>query len=220
MSTFGSQNRPPRAPQESGGVPTPLPADQHLAVVFEGMHHSPHYRHEIAKDYGAIIEDYADGRTATLATLSAAGEALVALLNPDDADEKLVRDQILFRIGNIDKAVVDYVQTVVQYYRVSGRQVTMETEKWIDLMKRVDGDRRRRHNLLMTALSELHSAFGRARELLEDKEVPVFAAWNGAATEPHPFLVFDRRALEDRDTIRDWAIAHLVFRNTQPAPEE
>jgi len=166
-----------------------------------------------------IYREYVNGNVPTLDTFRngtrLASETIASdlaqekgLSSEDLSEELHVQKLLEGRAGSIEHAIDAYVRSVIKFHnlkRISRGGVRDMTKQF----EQSDHERRRAHNHLLDTLQSTTQA---VRDAVELKLIPLekVLEWNpGVESIPqeNAIVVFSPKILEDRNYIRDWAIA-------------
>lgn len=157
---------------------------------------------------GTIFHSYTESKIPTLSQFEEQMELILQKTGQpaaDDVEGLRIYNLLRGRVNHLRKSVKDYVETVVRFVRISGPMKLRDPEIFI----KIDHDRRKRHDGLLNTLSGLLKLINDADRIgLADKSD--FYYWHPGSDEQIPsnkIPVFSEAAIENRNLIRDWALA-------------
>ncbi|MDB5265468.1 MAG: hypothetical protein JWM39_181 [Parcubacteria group bacterium] len=158
-----------------------------------------------------MVGQYERGMIPTIDSLSEAARAASDPLEADPEDAEAVRIGKLIRgqAASIRTWCRRYVSSIIKFHTVKRQLLRMNDEERRNAFEHADGERRRVHESLLTSLRTFNSLLQEGKEYAEYKAAVVWQPGSvleeGTAT--HEAVIFSSKALDDRDLIKDWAIA-------------
>lgn len=186
--------------------------------------HDGKYSKEVSRYEQHVVptlSDFAEGSAFVVAELEK------TLESADSEEAKNLQAMINFfkgRSAQVRHAVFSYADSVARFHRIRSRQAEMEVEDFKDLITTVDRDRKRRHDALLTTLNLFSS---KVQALIDDGYIEAGdVSWldfkhmdvleDVEATQPishKKITAFSPASLEDRDRIKQWAVALDLVEN-------
>lgn len=211
----------PRTPE-----PAPILREEVILTDFRDTVHEPHeihnkeeraHRYHTFHDYlerlenPSIINQYENGTVPTLESLQEATTAAAQELEADPDDQEGVRMAKLLRgqVQSIRLWCRRYVGSVIAFHTLRRKHILLNSTDTKEDFFRADSERRRIHNALLdslrtcTALIQQTAAHaGSATPILWE---PTMTLPKGTASSTP--VAFSANTLEDRDLVKQWAIA-------------
>jgi|GEM_PF-3910058 len=171
----------------------------------------------------SIIKDYEGGTTPTYASYAnILDELLTKTEGIDDGELAPLRALAGERVREIRLAVRRYVDKVVRYHRIKKQLQHDENFSKAADYERIDHERRATHNALIETLLTTGQTIAKLRDILrehEDTDVLV-QAYPSQSGDKGGNLLFDKAFLDDRDNVRNWAIAAWTIEQIRKAKEK
>lgn len=183
------------------------------------------HREALQSDLGSSLERYEKKMYPTFEQIQAVIDAVVenidkALTDPVDDEEKefLEKERKYFsaRMQSITYATFSYAESVAMFHNIKNSQFRMDAEEFTEKLGAIELTRRRRHNALLDTLRDLNR---HVHMLKEDGYLDALAVtyWNpvsGIGKEsPHMLFADEMLTNENRNVVRDWAIAADMYRS-------
>ncbi len=115
------------------------------------------------------------------------------------------------RLSNIRNNTSRYVQTVARFHEMKSRVKYSDPDWQKGEFQRIDIERKRAHDILLNSLRDLVVKAQEVREegLLSSSEIGLWDRTKSAKDieKDGKIVLFHPRVIDDRDYIRDWAIA-------------
>jgi hypothetical protein len=173
-------------------------------VAFQALHSS--LEHFENQEMTAL---YDEGRVPTFQSLEeAAAIASTVLVSDPDPEAQRIGKLLSERMNLVKRWARRYVASILRFRTSKLAMMRMNESEQREAFVQADADRRRIHDSLLEALESLSSFIEKGKEYA-DYTMPI--VWSPSdelapGTTWHNGAIFSKKALSDRDLIRDWAI--------------
>ncbi len=177
-----------------------------------------------------VFHDYQAGKFLSMETFKSSIDLIINALRAeidlsDDKEEQtILQGHMKYfsgRVNYIQGAACSYADSVARFHNIRLQQVRLNEEDFRYQLMRIDRERRRQHEALITALQEYDA---RIQSLRKDGylEGVQCKEWNKSlvsAQDSSTVYLFPKQFLSDREMIREWAIAVDLDTNLKIAEE-
>ncbi len=212
--------RPPQNPESPKHEPTEMVLSDFKRICQSevGIIHTPEEKDQVIGvmhqtlerlDNKEMIHKYREGRIPTIHSLELAANEAIKHLQEEEPDEEIERITKLLegQVRSIRGWTRRYVGTVVKFHLMKSAYYAQEEEA--DKFITADSERRRVHDALLSSIASFSKLLSDAQEITHYSP-PI--AWDLSSnleegTANAKPVVFSLQAIQNRDLIRDWAVA-------------